>query len=228
MNRRGMLGLAAGLVLLTGCAHEGEWSIEKILGWDEASGWKQGKVAPATIRVTEKVEDLGRLILARNAFTGLGDVLITTIGVPENVLFHNGPGQLFVSEGLVNACHNEPEMAAVLCSELGKMIAEQRQARALGRDKDPHPLVTVAPNGLTAGEVASQPSVIPAVGPDSRDASTTTHDPVALAKDLLRGAGFDPGELDRIASLLKPTPRGEALRKQMAGTAPTPTWVNTK
>jgi predicted Zn-dependent protease len=226
MNRRGMLGLAAGLLLLTGCTHDGTWTIEKILGWDEESGWKQGKVSAATPRIAEKVDDLGRKIIARNSFTGL-DPFFNTIGVPENVLFHSGADKLYVSEGLVNACHNEAEMAAVLCSELGKMIAEQRQARALGREKDPHPVIQVAANGLPAGEVASQPSLIPAVGPDNRDAATT-HDPVALAKDLLNGAGFDPVELDRVASLLKPTPRGEALRKQMAGTAPAPIWVNTK
>jgi len=226
MNRRGMLGLAAGLILLTGCAHEGAWSIEKILGWDEESGWKQGKVSAATPRIAEKVDDLGRKIIARNSFTGL-DPFFNTIGVPENVLFHNGPDKLYVSEGLVIACRNEAEMAAVLCSELGKMIAEQRQARALGREKDPQPVVRVAPNGLQSGEVASQPSTIPSVGPAGQDAATT-HDPVALAKDLLQGAGFDPSELDRIAPLLKSTPRGEALRKQMAGSAPTPTWVNTK
>jgi hypothetical protein len=40
----------------------------------------------------------------------------------------------------------------------------------------------------------------------------------------MRGAGYDPAELDRVAPLLKQSDRGAILRKQLSGSAPAPKW----
>jgi predicted Zn-dependent protease len=219
MKRRATLGLAAGLLFLTGCMTDGEWSVEKVLGWDTP---RQPKFSPASLQVAERVEGLGRRIVAQNTFTGL-DPLFHTIGVPESMLFHRGTSELYVSEGLVRKCKTEAELAAVLCAELGRMMAEKRLARNLGRDKDTIPEVALPGGGLgsdgtRAAEVASQEKKT------ARDPAETQADPVQLAKELLTGAGFDPAELDRVEPLLKQTDRGDVLHKQMAGSAPAPTW----
>lgn len=227
MKHSRMLVLAAGLGLLVGCVHDGEWTVEKMLGWDGPEAWKQGKVSVASIQVAERVEDLGRRIIAQNTFTGL-EPLFHTLGVPEAVLFHRGTGELWISEGLVKKCKSEAELAALLCAELGQMIAEKRSAQRVGRDKEPIP-DTGAPagngaDGLQVGTVASEEKSAAAKG---RDASQVlANDPATLARELLRGAGFDPAEFDRAAPLLKSSGRGETLRKQVVGSGPVPTWVN--
>ena len=80
--------------------------------------------------VAERVELLGRRLVAQNTFLGI-DPLFTTVGgrevgERELVLFHNGTEQLYISEGLVTKCQSDAELAAVLCSELGQMVAEKR------------------------------------------------------------------------------------------------------
>ena len=211
MLRRTAIGLTAGLLGLTGCAHDGAWaSLEEVLGWEKVRTPKPPKFAPASLQAAERVETLGRRIIAQNTFTGL-DPLFHTIGVSESALFHQGTAQLYVSEGLVAKCKTEAELAAVLCTELGQMMAEQRAGRAVGRDDDPIRDVNAAP---------SQPRE-----PQPKDgALPPPGDPVKLARELMRGAGFDPAELDRIEPLLKQSDRGAILRKQMAGTAPAPKW----
>src|SRR5262249_32378475 len=119
MNRRITIGLLVWLTLLVGCVHNGEWAaVEKFLGWNSPP--KAPKMTPASLQTAERVETLGRRIIAQNTFTGL-EPLFHTIGVPDLILFHRGTEELFVSEGLVNKCKTEAELAAVLCAELGRM-----------------------------------------------------------------------------------------------------------
>ena len=137
MNRRTRLGLVAGLGLLTGLRPR-----RRVVGVERSSAGNHAGEAPreclaASLQTAERVETLGRQIIAQNTFTGL-DPLFHTIGVPEPMLFHRGTAELFVSEGLVNRCKTEAELAAVLCSELGQMMAEkQAAADRPGQGPDP-------------------------------------------------------------------------------------------
>src|SRR5438105_1247575 len=148
MNRRATLALAAGLIGLAGCQHflfsesplfpagDVDWSRlgAKVNTPDPA------KVSARSLATAERVESLGRQIIVQNTFTGL-DPLFHTVGVKDAVLFHRGPDELFISEGLAGRCKTDAELAAVLCSELGKMKADRQSARRVGRDKDPFPEV---------------------------------------------------------------------------------------
>ena len=40
----------------------------------------------------------------------------------------------------------------------------------------------------------------------------------------MRGAGYDPVDLDHVAPLLKQSDRGLAIKKQMSGSAQAPRW----
>jgi hypothetical protein len=218
MNRRVAIGVAGAVLCLTGCLHDMNREFDRLVRRDGVRTPKAPKVSPASLQTAQRVEDLGRQIIAQNTFTGL-DPIFHTLGVPELVLFHRGTAELFVSEGLVKRCRSDDELAAVLCSELGRMMAENRVARGIGRDKDPIPAVALPDaafnfDGTRAAELALQ----------QKPVTPAEADPVLLAKDLLRGAGFDPAELDRAEPLLKPSSRGEALEKQLSGTAPAPVW----
>ncbi len=218
MDRRTASGFACGLLLLCGCVHEGTFSVQKLLGWDDPTA---PKIGPASVQIAERVETLGRKIMGQNPFTGL-DPLFHTVGFQESALFHRGTSELFVSAGLVEKCKTEPELAAVLCAELGKMIAEKRRAAAVGKDRDSIPNVALPGadgfDATRAAELARQEAK-----PARRfTAEETNSDHVA--RELLRGAGYDPAELDRVQPLLRQSERGDTIRKQMAGSAPAPKW----
>ncbi len=228
MNRLAALAVGASLLGSAGCLHDGEWSVRKALGWDDTSNFDAKNVPPAALAVAERVETLGRRIIAQNAFTGI-EPLFMTVGVKESVLFHRGSEQLFISEGLVAKCKTDAELAAVLCAELGQMVAEKRAAKNVGRDVDP---IKDASHG--AGPVVGGGTVID----PGREAELAMHekrhprgtnkaaplDAAVTARELLTGAGFDAADLDRVDPLLKQSDRGEKLRKQMGGSAPPPKW----
>jgi hypothetical protein len=232
MKRLTSLAAGAALLFSTGCAHDGEWSVSKALGWKEPSGRivtpAPKEVPPASLAVAERVETLGRKLVAQNTFLGI-EPMFMTIGVKESVLFHRGSEQVFISEGLVEKCATDAELAAVLCAEMGRMVAEKRTAKAAGHDVDPiadanfggGPLF---PGGTAfdAGQQANlayheQKHPRGAAVPNPVDATNT-------ARDILKGAGYSPAELDRVEPLLKQSERGEKIRKQMGGSAPAPEW----
>ena len=220
MSRRTAIGFVVGLLglaALTGCLQDLKHDWAEVLNWEKVKTPKPPKFAPASLQVAERVETLGRRIIAQNAFTGL-DPLFNTIGVAEPMLFHGGTAMLYVSEGLVKKCKNDDQLAALLCTELGVMMAEQRAARGLGRDKDA--ISEVGDPGLGGGTKAG------AIDPKPRERGkpTPAGDPDQFARDLMRGAGFDPAELGRVEPLLRQSDRGEVLRKQMAGSGAAPKW----
>jgi hypothetical protein len=215
MNRRRRFALVAGLLGLAGCEHLDFFKPQDAL--TGGTGWytlgkkvqtpEPEKVSPASLQTAERVETLGRQIIVQNTFTGL-DPLFHTMGIKDLALFHRGTAELFISEGLVNRCKSDAELAAVLCAELGRMQADLRSARRVGRDKEPIPEVGA---GATDQKGSQEPAI------EQADAHT-------LARDLMSGAGFDPAELNRVEPLLREAAKKDALRKQIAGSAPSPGW----
>jgi len=234
MKRLAAVAAGVALLLSAGCHNNGDWSVRKALGWDEPDNRVKTpppqEIPPASLKAASRVEEVGRKILAQNMFNGLDPELkFMTIGIKESTLFHLGADQLIISEGLVEKCASDAELTAVLCAELGQMIAEKRSAKAVGREVSPlqDPTSGASPlfPGGTAYDAGQQANLAyhekkyprGAGRPDPADASNT-------ARDLLRGAGYSPAELDRVEPLLKQSDRGEKLRKQMGGSAPDPKW----
>lgn len=238
MNRRAALVLAAGMVCQTGCVDrnflDSEWSVSKALGWEPENRVKTpdpSKYPQPDLQVAERVESLGRRIIAQNTFTGL-EPLFHTLGVQDPLLFHRGTAELFISEGLVTRCKTEAELAAVLCSELGQMMSEQQAARRVGRNTDPIPDVAFS-NTTDAGGIGGDQTRLAELAFHEKrygrrqqrlSGSDTSSDPDRLARDLLKGAGFEPGELEQVAPLVRDAGRSDGLRKQMSGSAPPPVW----
>lgn len=222
MNRRAALALLTGgacLTTVSGCLHDTAGGITDSLSRDHKP--KPSKFSPASLQIAQRVENLGRRIIDQNTFTGL-DPLFHTIGVPEPMLFHRGPSELFISEGLVKKCKTEDDLAAVLCSELAQMMAERRTARGVGRDRD-----TLTDTGQPGGAFTASGTQAAELTPGDKlrdTAAPAPADVTAMGKQLLTGAGFDPDHLDRVGPLLSQSDRGEILRKQLAGSAPAPTW----
>ncbi|MFO0805557.1 MAG: hypothetical protein U0791_20845 [Gemmataceae bacterium] len=188
--------------------------------WEEKP--KEPKLSAASVEHIRRVDDLAKRILDQNTFTGV-DPVIRVLGVPESALFHRGANELFISEGLVKKCKTEPELAAVLCTELGKMMSQKRAAIAVGRTPDPIPEVALPGVSSDSSQVRQAELALQKRREDQKRAAEQAGD-VQLAKDLLKGAGFDPAEYDRVQGMVKLSDRGEAIRKQLSGTAAAPTW----
>ncbi len=237
MKRLVVLAAAAAL-LSTGCTHDGLSSLRTPLGdaselpGKPVAGTKLPKGMPQpSPQLAERVEVVGWKIIEQNTFTGLdpSNMRFMTLGVKENVLFHRGTEELIISEGLIEKCKNDSELAAVLCAEMGKMVAEKRAAKSVQGKEKPVADDTFGAGSLSgsnpydAGKLASRAFHD---RDQARDAvAKAAADANAVARDLLKGSGFSPAEMDRVEPLLKPTERGEKIRKQMGGAAPEPIWV---
>ena len=224
-----LVGLAAGAALLlsTGCKGDEAFSVRKSLGVDDPQprgvAPQQKDFPPARVEVAERVNLLGRKLVAQNASAGVEPVFIT-VGIKEPALFHVGAGQLWVSEGVVDRCATDAELAAVLCAELGKMVAEKRGAAAVGREIDPIPDSAHGAGPVAAGGSPYDAGHLANLAYHEKQFPRGGPDPQAVARELLKGADYSPAELDRVETLLKQSERGKAIQKQVAGPAPAPTW----
>jgi hypothetical protein len=109
------------------------------------------------------------------------------------------------------------------------MVAEKRAAKAVGRDADPIPDPGFGGNTLFPGGTAYDAGRAAEIGYHEQKFPRATARPDAgeatkVSRDLLKGAGFNPAELDRVEPLLKQSDRGEKIRKQMTGPKVLPKW----
>jgi len=216
MKRRSFLRsalAAAGLGTAPGCLRDLRFRDEKS---------HEPKVTATSVEHARRVDELTKRIVDQNTFTGL-DPIVRVISVPEAVLFHRGSAELFISEGLVKKCKTDAELAAVLCTELGRMMAQKRAAIAVGRNPDPIPEIAL-PGGTSDANLVREAELAMQKRREDAKLAAEQSDEVQLAKSLLKGAGFDPAEFERVQGMVKQSDRGEAIKKQMAGTAPAPVW----
>ena len=218
MRRAAALGVAC--FGLTGCLSNGLW--------DGANTRSREIKSPLTPKQTlaqqataERVETLGRRVITQNTFTGIEPVF-HLLGVKEPMLFHRGTEELFISDGLVKRCKTDDELAAVLCSELGKMVGEKRAGVAVGRDSDP--LLRGAGGKQDVGEDVPGAQAVGIESAAIRPWAKADADPAKLAEELLRGSGFDTALLEKVAPLLKHADKHDAIRKQLVESATTPVW----
>ena len=86
--------------------------------------------APATEAATRRVNDVGQRLLAANAELPVRPVFLG-IGSPDPQIFHRDTTAIYVSDGLVSKCTTEAQLAAVVASELGKMVSTREALLAL-------------------------------------------------------------------------------------------------
>jgi hypothetical protein len=186
--------------------------------------------AQASLETAARVDSTGRKILATNPQLGI-QPLFRTIGAPQPEIFHRGTFEVDVTEGLANQCITEGQLAAVLCQELGKMIAE-REALAGPQARKPQGLppleVPVGSDNAGSFGPADQMHRAELAAYDKerrqRAAAATPPDPQALARTYLTKAGYPPGELDAAKPLLAAAAENRTFTRQIvpASTPPAP------
>lgn len=181
--------------------------------------------APASTEVAARVEAVGRKVLDANKQTSLR-LQFHTIGSPQPEVFHLRARDVFITEGLVNQCKTDTELAAVLCHEMGKMVAE-REVRADPRsrnpDREPPPDLYIGndrvggmgpPDQTRLAELARfdkerpRPAV-PLPPPDPR----------ALAHAYLKRAGYAEANLETVTPLLQAAALNSSFEKQLTAPA---------
>jgi hypothetical protein len=221
--RRTQLAVVTLLIGLTGC-------FDGFLN-ESVSGFRNRPVEvpdlpPATLAAAARVDQIGRQLVTGNPFLGI-EPTFHTFGSQKPEIYHPDSGGVFVTDGLVQQCKSDAELAAVLASELAEMADERRASDRLRKREPLQPLRDAA--ALTPGGVASDQNQLgtqalidradrkPAPAADSK----------ARAREILESAGFDPRALDAIEPILKETRRHHGLPDALGGgRAERPRWSN--
>jgi len=206
-------------------------------GCDSMKSWirdsqKAGQVAtpelkPASVEAAKRVHKTGQQLLAANTALGL-EVTFQTVGMVEPEIFHPDSHGVFITEGLVNLCSSDEQLAAVLATELGKMVSESRTRERM-RLPDPIPAGAAGPklDGSTdydpgrAMELAYYDKQ--ARKPSDKLNSPSTN-PKAITEAILKDAGYETARINEVTPISKDAKRNHALAKQFGGAPDVPHW----
>jgi hypothetical protein len=232
MNRRSLPVLLPLLLVCLGCpTNESKTALVPADPFGQtppAEGVTRASFAPAALQAAARVDATGRKLLAANPQLGI-QPLFRTIGAPDPEIFHRGTVEVDMTEGLVNQCATEGQLAAVLSQELGKMIAE-RETLAGPQTRKPEglPPIDVPIGNDNAGSFgpADQLHRAELAGYDrkrrEREAASGPPDPQQLARTYLTKAGYPPGDLDAIKPLLAAAAENRTFARQILPAAPPP------
>jgi hypothetical protein len=185
--------------------------------------------APASRETALRVDRVGRDILAANPQIGLKP-LFATLGATQPEMFHQGTKIVHITEGLVSKCQNDGQLAALLCTELAKMVAEREQmATPSMRNPEHRPPMEVAIGNagqFTAPDLTYKAELAPYERERQRARKPITPpDPAVVAGAYLEKAGFSRTELEAVAPLLALADRNCTLEKQIGASGAMPAWT---
>jgi hypothetical protein len=181
--------------------------------------------APATEEAARRVNELGLKILAANPQIGMRPYILT-VGTQEPEIFHRGQAQIIITEGLVKQCTTDRFLAAVLCLEFAKMVAEREAlASVQARQPELEPPVEMRVGTDSGGTFGSPDATrLAELGRFERNRRAPTApppappDPQNLARTYLAKANFHAGDLDAVLPIVKKAQETFRLEKQMTGT----------
>jgi predicted Zn-dependent protease len=210
-RRRGTAWLPLAL-LAAGCA-EDELRSRLVNSDPPAAALSQAQrrvmKAPATEATAKRVLEVGRKLVAANPTLGVRPLFIT-VGSPKPEIFHRGGGvegyQIYLSEGLVDRCKDDAELAAVLAVELGKIVAEREALTRAGKPPEkPQPISEPIGNDVvgTFGSPDGTHAMELARLEKERRKAAPPAQPDVLARRYLEQAGYQPGVVDDVALLLR-------------------------
>ncbi len=178
--------------------------------------------APAATQVAARVEAIGVKVLDANKQASLR-LRFHTIGSPQPEIFHVQDRDLFVTEGLVNQCKTDGELAAVLCQEMGKIVTEREiraGPKARNPEREPPPDLRIGTDyvgGLGSPDQTRLAELARFDKERSRAAAPLPPpDPRALAHGYLKRAGYAEGNLETVTPLLQAAALNSSFEKQLA------------
>jgi hypothetical protein len=184
--------------------------------------------APASAEVALRVDKLGREICAANPQAALKP-RFAIYSAPRPEIFHQGTKIVHVTDSLVRACKSDGALAAVLCVEFAKMVAEREAlVRPIQHPDEPPPMQVSIGNAGQVGAVDQARLVELARYEQRRRAASRAvppPDPQILAGTLLEKAGYSRAELETVRPLLRTAEGNYVLEKQFRSTSGAGGWV---
>lgn len=222
-RRIGALAAAFALTHLVGCMFLSADLRKQVTGEIE-----KPKVPEASVAAAARVDEVGRDLLAGTPL-GVPEISFQTIGSAEPEMFHPDPHTVYVTEGLVNLCQTDGQLAAVLAHEVGHLTAEFRRT---SRRQQPEPMPAAATSQLDRGTshdpgremYLAQFEKATRRKPSDKQGWPTT-DPKAIAEELLKNAGHEPKVLGEVAPHLRQASRNRTLARQFDGATTEPKWT---
>jgi len=205
MRTRWPAGLVCLALGLAGCARDGRDGFAFRNPFETDRGPDPAKLPAASTRAATRVNAVGSEVAAKNKDALGVKPVFFTMGVPEVEISHKKSGMVIVSEGLVERCPTDTELAAVICHELGKIAAEQPASREADRDSG-RPVVgdviggPYEPDMTRLAEEAKFDRRGPRGGRTGREARP---EPRALAEGFFANAGFKADDFARVDALIR-------------------------
>jgi hypothetical protein len=214
----------AGSIALTGCCG----SLKSWISDYQKDGQVEvPELAPASVEAARRVDKIGRQLTAANTAMGM-EVTFQTVGMSEPEIYHRDSHGVFITEGLVNLCKTDDQLAAVLATELGEIVSEGRTRERM-RLPDPIPAGASGPklDGSTdydPGRDMELARFDKQFRKPSEKANWPTTNPKGISETILKDANFDPGCLAAVAPILREAKRNHALARQFGGAGLAPRW----
>jgi predicted Zn-dependent protease len=214
---------ALGCFAATGCLGLDEPGSESFFRRAQPAG-PPPNVTPASTEAAARVDALGRRIVAVNRQAGVDtrSLMFHTIGAPQPEVFHRGTSDIYITEGLVRQCATDGQLAAVLCTELGRLVSE-REALAPPSVRKPErlpPIDTGIGNDAGWSTAPDQTRLRELADYDRERRQQHTPlpppDPQALARVYLLRAGYHDDDLAAAAALLQSARGYSGFEKQIS------------
>lgn len=206
------LGLVCLVSTIVGCAGDGDQDAFAFRNpFRSERGFDPTKAPEASTNAATRVHAVGNDVLAKNGGDFRDKPAFLTVGLKEPMIFHRssrGVDSVIISEGLVERCATDAELAAAICFELGKISSEKPEFGGSRGDKElpysPRLASDVIGNGSSADMTrqAEEGYNDRRPRPAGRDREPRPN-PKALAQNFLVKAGYTSDDLDRIEPLLK-------------------------
>lgn len=172
--------------------------------------------AARALKVMQKVVDANPSVSVKP--------LLCTVGSPKKSMFHTGNPQtgtlLYVTDSLINACTDEPRLAAVLCAGLGRAVAEAAAPALLPREGPSRIEERLGSDDRGAFGPADGTRLMEAAKAEQRKLRSKKPDPAALALGFLTKAGYKPEAMKQVLGLLREADQDQALREQLTSGHP--------
>jgi hypothetical protein len=175
----------------------------------------------ATTIIATRVVTVGKEVVAANDGAIDFKPVFFTSGVKESQIFHVQKQNLIViSEGLVQKCGSDDELAAVICYELGKLAAEHSErGPAGGADLPPAPIPSdVVGNGRSPDQTRqAEEALYGRRNGQQRGAREPRVDPRTLALSFYTKAGHKAEDFARMDSIIKEAEDNGDKREYLRG-----------
>jgi hypothetical protein len=224
------------LLLIVGCLNHSETALvtDNPFGYSQPGPIRtKAAYSPASLEAAARVDALGRKILAANTQIGARPIF-RTIGAPQPEVFHVSTSEIDITEGLVKQCQTDTQLAAILCNELGKLVAEREALagpQARSPEREPPQEVRIGTDNAGSFGPADQTHLAELAKFDKRRRGPAAPpspppDPQVLARAYLSKAGYSDKDLDAAAPLLQAAAANSSLEKQLTPTAPARPWIH--